>query len=244
MENTTIPYQGTLQIQYTSHESLLASAPLGARLKKLAVFGGVTAFFTILLLVGADQAEIGWLRWVAYGVAGLGLLATVFATLSAKIAKCPYCDKVIGKGAFDSITSVDENERVECSHCHELLLSHQGKIRAFTQADASDKKSFDAPVYVQGIWPNECIACGARPTHFDQAKKVKVEFEKLLVGALSVSSGSVNGIPYCDAHRDMVTLSIKDDYPRLNFFDLDMRKRYLLVNQQAGKTMHVLKIKR
>lgn len=95
-------------------------------------------------------------------------------------------------------------------------------------------KFTDAPVFDNGVWPNECVSCGDAITHYGKAKHTKINAEQLLVGALSVSSGSVSKIPYCDRHNNVIGLKIKDDYLRVIFPDFEMMKRYLAVNKGRG----------
>jgi hypothetical protein len=241
MEDKSITYVGSLDAQYTPKQAQLQAAPFAVKMKKLGAFGGVTALITAVLITGAFKEDIRWLLWVAVGVAVIGTIGSLFISLTAKLVNCPYCEKQLGQKAFDSISAHDDNEMIECSHCRELLHSNQGVVRAFTPEDGKDKKSYDAPIFVQAVWPRECIICGAAATHHEPAKKTSVNVGKLLMGRLSVAYGSVNGIPYCQAHRGTVTLSLKEDIPMLVFPDLDSRKRYILVNRMAGRIMHVMK---
>jgi hypothetical protein len=242
MDTSQPLYHGNLKAIYPANEETLHPAPIGVKLKNILAMTGIAVVLVGIGFGINHETERSWPLWVGGILGGLVFLGGLFMGLSAKVADCPYCKRVLGKGTFAVISSLDENQMVECSHCYELLLSHAAKIRAYTVADAGDKTSFEAPVFLQGVWPGECIACGKPTTHYEEAKKVKVELERLLVGTLSVASGSVRGIPYCAEHTDMIKLTIKDDYPRLTFPNLDMRKRYTLVNQQ--KTMHVMKIRK
>jgi hypothetical protein len=90
---------------------------------------------------------------------------------------------------------------------------------------------FEAPVFEGSVWPDECIICGAQPTHVEKAVQTKVELGKLLTGTLSVAAGSVSNLPYCDQHSGAVSLSIDGHQLRLVFPDLGARRRYLHVNK-------------
>jgi hypothetical protein len=59
---------------------------------------------------------------------------------------------------------------------------------------------------------------------------VKPEYAKLLIGAVSVQSGKLRGVPYCDRHSGAVRINIRDDALRVIFPRLDMARRYLAVN--------------
>ncbi len=233
-------YTGSIHTVISKNVSRLESASVLIRLKKLVMFILVGLFLGGIAWGIGYLFDINWLKNTGYGIFGLCVIIAVFVSLNAQTALCPYCGGILGTGSFDTITKNDENEQLECSHCHQWLISNEGQVRAFNEEDAAKKKYIDAPVFEDGVWPNECIACGAKTTRTMTAEKNKVELSQLLIGTLSVASGSIKGVPYCDAHGDIVKLDIKDDCLRLVFPDLEMQKRYLEVNK--GKT-NVVKIK-
>jgi hypothetical protein len=149
---------------------------------------------------------------------------------TGKVAPCPYCGKTVGAGAADAVSGGDEPEQIECDHCFEPLVAEHGKVRALNEADVAGKDAIEVMALKGGVWPRECIVCGAPPSRFEEAKVVKPEYAKLLIGTVSVQSGKLRGVPYCDRHSGAVRLNIRDDALRVVFPQLDMARRYLAVN--------------
>ena len=89
------------------------------------------------------------------------------------------------------------------------------------------------------------MVCGAEATVLDDLNKTKIKLGRLLVGRLSVASGSVRGVPYCDEHKDSnaVSLDIQDDTLRVVFSDYEMLQRYLAVNTDFSETGAILRDK-
>ncbi|TNE45652.1 MAG: hypothetical protein EP343_26240 [Deltaproteobacteria bacterium] len=227
-ENT--PYVGQLHPPTTERVSQLVPASVSIKLKKLVflLFGGAVIFGVLYFLGSLFSA--GWLQTTGYVLGGLCIPLSIWIGLTAKVAPCPYCDGVVGAGAYDTIAMDDEAEQMECEHCFELLLTENGTVRALTEDNTPKPGSFTVSVVANGHWPEECIVCGAPPTHFDAVKKNKLEVEKLLLGSLSVQSGKIDGVPYCDQHGDAVSLAISDDKLKVVFPELAMARRYLAVN--------------
>lgn len=104
------------------------------------------------------------------------------------------------------------------------------------EADVAGKDAIEVMALKGGVWPRECIVCGAPPSRFEEAKVVKPEYAKLLIGTVSVQSGKLRGVPYCDRHSGAVRLNIRDDALRVVFPQLDMARRYLAVNATRKAT--------
>ncbi len=226
-------YQGRIFPPFSDVLTALSSASIGVRLKKMGVFllgGGLFCgiIWLVTFLIG-----VGWLQVTGYVLCGLILAVMVLLALMAKVAPCPYCGKPLGTTPWDSLTAADVDELIECGHCFEWLISNEGQVRALTDEKEPPGKALEAPMFEEGVWPNECLVCGVPPVRTEEAKKAKVELSQLLVGQLSVASASINQIPYCDRHGGSVTMTIREEYPRLVFSDYAMRRRYVQVN--SGK---------
>jgi hypothetical protein len=233
-------YVGNIIPQYSDRISKLVPAKLGQKIKAgliMLVIG--LAFGGIVIGIGF-AAEQNWLKWTGAIVGGLIVVAGVLMRgFFLKVSHCPYCDFELGKTLDDSINKLDENEKVECPNCREWLLSHKGIVRAFTSEDTAIKEwKFRAPVFVQGVWQNECVVCGAQPVRGQDLKKTKMDGIELLVGRISVSTATVSNVPYCNAHWNAVSLGVKDDHPQLTFEDFEARRRYVAVNK-GKKAMKV-----
>ncbi len=225
-----VTYVGSIDLPFTDKTAELVPAPLFQKLKK------VVAFILSGALLGAIAwgigwaFDLGWLQTTGYVLGGLVAAMGIFMGLTAQEADCPYCGHRLGTGVFDTLQKGDEDAQIECGNCFEWLLSNQGTVRAFLEADVGDK-TVDAPVCEGGSWPDECIACGAPAVRTEEASSNKFNAGALLVGSLSVSSGSVRGIPYCGEHGDAVSLAIRDDHLRVEFTDYAARRRYVSVNR-------------
>lgn len=225
-------YTGKIVPPFTDKTSQMISASIFSKLKKLALMIFTGAFFGVIAFGIGNLFDITWIQYAGILIGGIFVLIGIYIAFTAKIAPCPYCNSTPGNGAFDTISNIDENEQIECDNCFEWLMSNKGEIRAFTEDDAKQLKEFEGPVFNNGIWPSECIACGETPTH---TKEVKNALSQLLIGRLSVASGSIKGIHYCDKHNNEVLLNIRDDYLRIVFPDFNMLRRYLSVNSKRNK---------
>ena len=227
---TDTVYTGAIHPPFTDRITELRPAPIWIKLKKILVFAFCGAFLGTLVWVAGFLFELGWLQIggigfaIAVGLIGLGL------ALTGKVAPCPYCGKTVGGGATESVSGTSEAEHIECNHCFEPLVAEQGKVRALSEADVAGKDAIEVMALKNAVWPRECIVCGAPPTRFEDAKVTKPQYGRLLVGSVSVQSGKLKRIPYCDRHSGAVTLNIRDDALRVVFARLDMARRYLAVN--------------
>lgn len=222
--------------QFPTQVNKLEPAPLGTKLKTFFLtsvfFGGF--IYGVLWLIMA-LFSLNWLLYVNYTFTGLIFLLGIYMAVSAQTAKCPYCDADLGKGEFDALSKDDVNTKLECNHCHQWLISNNGEVRSYTFDDVKGRKTFDAPVLNGGVWPDCCIVCGGEVTRVGEAKKDKVNWGALLAGRISVSSGSIKNIPYCEDHFGQVEVTIKDDHLRLKFTDFKQLLRYLEANGKGKK---------
>jgi len=227
---TDIVYTGTLYPPITDRVTELRPSSVWVRLKKILFFALSGAFLGLLIWVAGELFSLGWLQIVAIGFGIVVALLGIFMAFTGKVAPCPYCGKIVGAGAADAVSDSDEPEQIECDHCFEPLMAEQGKVRALREADVVGKDEIEVMALKNGVWPRECIVCGAPPTRFEEAKVVKPEYAKLLIGAVSVQSGKLRGVPYCDRHSGAVRINIRDDRLRVVFPRLDMARRYLAAN--------------
>ncbi|MDX2359274.1 MAG: hypothetical protein QNK23_00615 [Crocinitomicaceae bacterium] len=203
------------------------------------IIGAGTLFALIVYGIGYFF-DLSWLVYTAYGLELLFIAMGVMVAARAKVGDCPYCGATVGGGATKALnTDGKKQERTECSNCHEWLFSmnKKGFIRPFTAQDAKGRSHFDAPVFKKSVWPNECIICGHKATHFERANTTKFNAEQLLVGSLSVSSASISNIPFCEKHGDEVSIKIKDDHPRVIFPNFGPLKRYIHVNKDNKRRL-------
>ena len=225
-----IVYTGAIHPPATDRITELKPASIWIKLKKILFFAFCGAFLGTLIWAAGSAFELGWLQITGIGFGVVIALVGLILAFTGKVAPCPYCGKIVGAGAEDSVSGDDNPEQIECNHCFEPLVAERGKVRALNEADLVGKDEIEVMALKGGVWPQECIVCGAPPTHFEEAKVVKPEYAKLLIGTVSVQSGKLQGVPYCDRHGGAVQLNIRDNALRVVFHRLDMARRYLAVN--------------
>jgi len=224
-----IKYVGKIVPPFSNNVYRLKPAKATTRIKKaveMIVAGGFVCFLGWV----ASLFIVHWLLYVGFAIGVLTLVFALNAIRAGKIGNCPYCNGVVGEGDKD-VSPNNENEMIECSTCHELIISHKGAIRAFSLADAEGKEELQVSVFKDGVWPNECLVCGAPVEHTEDAAKMGFNAAKLLVGTLSISRGSIKNIPYCKKHTKAVRLKSEDDKLLLIFTDLGALRRYISVNK-------------
>jgi hypothetical protein len=227
---TDTVYTGAIHPPFTDRITELRPAPIWIKLKKILVLAFSGAFLGTLVWVAGRLFDLGWLQNGGIGLAiAVGLMGLISAFID-NIAPCPYCGKTVGGGATDSISGTSAPQHIECNHCFEPLVAEQGKVRALSEADVAGKDAIEVMALKNAVWPRECIVCGAPPTRFEDTKVTKPQYGRLLVGSVSVQSGKLKGIPYCDRHSGAVALNVRDDALRIVFPRLDMARRYLAVN--------------
>lgn len=229
MDKPTSLYMGSILPPYTDRVTRMSATPMGKKVTDIVIFIFIAAAVAGIGWVARWLLEIGWLLYVGYVLAALLLLVGVVMSVRSQEAICPYCEEKLG-GEIQLQTN-DKNLQVECNHCHEWLMSNQGELRAFTEEDAASLDEFEAPVFKEGIWPDECIVCGKPREHGEKAADTKLSLGSLLVGTLSISTLSIDNIPYCADHTEAVELSRTGDQLRIVFNDYKARRRYLSLNK-------------
>ncbi|HHG84920.1 MAG TPA: hypothetical protein ENJ82_09255 [Bacteroidetes bacterium] len=225
----SVQYQGDIHPPLSAQVTDLKTASVGKRIIT------ILSTFAIALFIGGIIYGIGymedssWLKWTGIIIGALIGIGGAFMDTKLQVAVCPYCQQEFGETQL--LSKKNENLQAECTKCGEWLISHQGKIRSYTQEDAQEETAFPAPVFVEGQWPHECIVCGSAVTRLDKLDTKKINAGMLLVGTASVSSAAIYNIPYCNAHKDAIGLRIKSDFPRLIFSDYAARRRYLAGNK-------------
>jgi len=232
MQETLNPsYVGKIFPPYSDEVAPLRPTSGSARAGKIfyavlgsAIIGGIVWFVGLLF---------SW-KWVEYAGIAIGvyvLFEAIRSMLKSHCAACPYCHREQGSKSLLQLSLDDQNKQFACESCFEWLISDRGQIRAYCETDIGDRKEFDCPVIANGIWPDECIVCGAPAARHLQAKTLNVGLASLLVGRLSLSYGSVKNIPYCDAHEAAVTVKAVDGKIWASFNDYAGRRRYLHANK-------------
>jgi hypothetical protein len=209
-----------------SRSSPVREMSLGEKLKiilKLAAFG-------LALCAGS-----WWLLhngYMFYGISAgaCGALFVIAALGGTNLtAACPYCG-----ASIDTIATKDrgEGKQIHCEKCYEYSTVNTGILRPLDPATTSETPKFESPVFRNCVWPKGCVACGEAPVRFDDLSKTTVGGVQALMGHLAVIRGSVSGIPYCDKHRDKVSLKVSSDKKLwLCWTSLRMMRRYLAANR-------------
>jgi hypothetical protein len=232
MQETLKPsYVGKTLPPYSNEVTQLRSTSASAKsVKILAAIVGVAVIVGIVWFIGR-LFFWKWSTWAALAIGAYFLFENVRGILKSQCAACPFCHKDVGSGSLLNLSFDDQGKQFACESCFEWLISDKGQIRAFRETDIGDRKQFDCPVFANGVWPNECIVCGAPPTRHLNARTFNVGLGTLLIGKLSVSYGSVKNIPYCNEHKDAVTVKSFDRKIWADFNDYSARRRYLNTNR-------------
>ncbi len=168
--------------------------------------------------------------YLLYGVVsgGLGVLSIFAAFGGAKNkAACPYCGASIDIQSYHK-----EGTQIQCEKCHEYSQRNVSLLRALDPATTSETPKFESPVFKNSLWPKACVACGEPPVRFDDLSKTTVGALPALVGHLQIIRGSVKGLPYCDKHRDKLSLKVGSEKKLLLCWtSLRMMRRYLAANR-------------
>lgn len=226
-----ISYQGSLNPPWAPGASKKVPAGGAVKLRALRTFvllglflGG---FFAAagLMLVGEEGLLVGVL------VMGLFLLLGGTVAFTLQQAPCPYCQRMLGGTFMSGLTLRDDKQQLECPHCFEWLVSDKGTVRALRDEDVAFAMLQSCPVFWNGVWPDECIACGAPASRRMEAKTLQAGPLPLGTGAVADATGSVRRVPYCEAHEAQVVVHQGDHGELLLLFmDYAARRRYLAAN--------------
>jgi hypothetical protein len=227
---TTIHYSGLIHPEYSKVISTVGPATIGSKLKKIFIAFIGSGFVAGICYGAGHSFGWAWLQYTGFGLGGLIFVISIYEAIGSQFAPCPYCGDQLGKTSDVTISKKDTHKQIECPKCFEWLVSEMGQVRAYKETDIKDEKEFISPLFVSGIWPNECIVCGKPVVKYCEAKNTKLNVGKLLVGRISVAWGSIKNVPYCAEHEDVVKLKVDDPKMNLIFNDYAARRRYLAVN--------------
>lgn len=222
-------YRGGIVPPFSTVVNQLQPTTLGTRIGT--VIGGVimgTLFALFVWWLGHFFAW-NWLKYTGVVLAVIFIIGFCKSGWQGQWTFCPYCNGRITGSPF--LLLADENSQFDCEHCHEWLISHRGEVRAFLPTDITDQRSFMCPMPKAGVWPSECIVCGAPAVRFLSARSIKFNAASLAIGRISVSDGSIKDIPYCDAHEDAVDAKIVSDKMHAVFDSFLAQRRFLHVNK-------------
>lgn len=235
-----VAYGGSLFPPFTSRVTEMSPAPPWLKLKKVAATVTMALFFGALFAGIGLLVGWGWLLLLGCLLTTILLCLGLWLGLTAQLASCPYCDQTLGEKSLESLSSNEKETRLICPHCYEWLICNKGKVRAFTEEDAQKEKEFSAPVFEEGTWPKECILCGQPPTRYLKAPHESPGLDRLLLGKLTSIHDTIEDIPYCDDHEDLISLRVSEGKLYLIFPRLEMQRRYLALNHHK-KRFHLRK---
>lgn len=182
--------------------------------------------------------------WMKHPVAAciLGGLGIVFLfsifTKKTDVGECPFC-----MAEFRDSKLTVKDGLMRCEGCAEYSQVANKIVKPLDPATYSKSPKFESAVFKQGSMPNACASCGVPATRLDTVSTSSLNktlavasAARLMTGApgLAVFSNKQANvtIPYCDQHRDAVTLSFDwRKRPLLTWCSLRMMRRYLAVNR-------------
>jgi hypothetical protein len=220
----------------TPRRTQLSASSLWTKLKKLGMGILASAFLTAISFA-LYKFLWAWVAYVGFALAALCAIVLVYGAFKGLVGQCPYCDQLVGAEASgDALYVEDAAQAVWCKKCGEYLTLEKGTLRAHDPEVVSEELSFDSHVYKDGVWPQACVLCGGPPERHDDLRTTDISGIALLMGRLSVASGSVSGVPYCAAHSGAVKLKIEDEQLRLRWRSLPMLRTYVHLNRTAGRS--------
>ena len=177
-----------------------------------------------------------------YVLGGLSLVLFVsLFTKKSDVGQCPFC-----MAQFRETVSV-KNGLLRCEQCGEYSAVAHKMVKPLDPTTYSDSPKFESAVFKSGSMPNACAACGAPATRLDNVSTSSLNKTLAVAGAARLMTGAPGvaifsskqasiSVPYCDAHRDAVTLGFDwRKRPVLTWSSLRMMRRYLAVNRSKEK---------
>jgi hypothetical protein len=179
-----------------------------------------------------------------YVLGGLGLIF-LFSIFSKKsdVGQCPYC-----MAQFRENKLTVKDGLLRCEQCGEYSQVANKTAKPLDPATYSNSPKFESSVFKQGSMPNACASCGAAATRLDTVTTSSMNKTLAVAGAARLATGAPGvaifsskqasiSIPYCDQHREAVSLGFDwRKRPVLTWCSLRMMRRYLAVNR--GKEKH------
>jgi ribosomal protein L37AE/L43A len=210
------------------------TAEMEAKLNR--TFGIMAAVFAI---AGAVAYWSGHSIW-AYILGGLGvvLFISIF-TKKTDVGQCPYC--------LENFTATVESGLWRCEKCGEYSQIANKIVKPMDPATYSESPKFESVLFKQGSMPNACAACGAPASRLDTATSSTMNKTLAVAGAARLMTGTPGlaifsskqasiTVPYCDQHRNGVTIGFDwRKKPILTWSSLRMMRRYLHVNRGKEK---------
>lgn len=182
-----------------------------------------------------------WMKHPVPGFILIGLGLVFFISLFTKktdVGQCPYC-----LAEFRHTSLVVKNGLMRCEQCGEYSQVAGKAVRPLDPATYSNSPKFESAVFKQGNMPNACVACGAPATRLDTVTTTSMNKTLAVAGAARLLTGTPGvaifssqqasiTVPYCDQHRENLTLSYDwRKRPVLTWSSLRMMRRYLAANR-------------
>lgn len=179
----------------------------------------------------------------AYILSGLSvvLFISIF-TKKTDVGQCPYCME-----NFTATPMIVESGYSRCEKCGEYSQIANKIVKPMDPATYSESPKFASALFKEGSMPNNCAACGAPATRLDTVTSSTMNKTLAVAGAARLMTGTPGLaifsskqasiiIPYCDQHRNAVTIGFDwRKKPVLTWSSLRMMRRYLAVNRGKEK---------
>jgi hypothetical protein len=201
---------------------------------------GITA--AVLAIAGAVA------YWGGHSIAACilgGLAVVLFISIFTKktdVGQCPYC-----MANFTATPMLVESGLSRCENCGEYSQVTNNIVKPMEPATYSDSPKFESALFKQGSMPNACAVCGAPAVRLDTVTSSTMNKTLAVAGAARLVTGTPGlavfsskqasiSIPYCDQHRNAVTIGFDwRKKPILTWSSLRMMRRYLAVNRGKEK---------
>jgi hypothetical protein len=182
------------------------------------------------VFVGALAAAYGYWFWaVVAPLIAIVLVSTLF-TRKNQVADCPFCGNML-------VPFIDPE--VRCRRCSEYSIRDKNLLRPLEPHTVSAVPRFKAPIFKSAKWPRGCVGCGAEPTRFGGVPNYSVTLspQRLIASRIIVAIRIPRGVPYCDDHRNLVSLDCGLGREAcLRWSSLTMMRRYLAANRHSVRS--------
>lgn len=200
----------------------------------------------IMAAVFAAAGAVAYWRGHSIGACILGGLGVVlFISIFTKktdVGQCPYC-----MANFTATPTIVKSGLSRCEKCGEYSQVANTIVKPMNPAAYSESPKFESALFKEGSMPNACAACAAPATRLDTVTSSTMNKTLAVAGAARLMTGTPGvaifsskeasiSIPYCDQHRNAVTIGFDwRKKPILTWSSLRMMRRYLAVNRGKEK---------
>jgi hypothetical protein len=145
------------------------------------------------------------------GGLGVVLFISVFSK-KTDVGQCPHC-----MANFTATPMLVKSGLSRCEKCGGYSQVADNVVKPMDPSTYSDSPKFESTLFKQGSMPNACAGCGAPATRLDTVTSSSMNKTLAVAGAARLMTGTPGlavfsskqasiSIPYCEQHRNAVTI--------------------------------------